>query len=255
MILQKDVFYEDKVLETESVIKKHFPAVKVVPDEDIMVGNVPKNYAGPFRGSLFLATRLGLAKRFDFCNAIKWAPPLREMMISKDFFFQDAYHLGESFDRLEQKKDGKLFIRPTKGNKVFSGNVFDKETFKNEFEFFTKNKNESPYTLCMVASPKHIEREWRVIYAGGKYCGASQYMVRGEIDVKADVPPKVIKFAEEITKKDYFQNIFDFVIDIGETDDTKENPQLGLIEINGLETASFYAADLDQIYSTWASSL
>ena len=248
MILQKDVFFEDESEDTHSIIGKYFPDTVVISDENVMLGNVPKGYSGPFRGSLFLATRLG--RRFDFCDAIEWAPSLREHMISRDFFFQDASQIVKSFDKMPVLHNGRCFIRPTRGNKVFSGNVYGKETFSREVDFFSKSKNESPYILCMLASPQIIKKEWRILFVGGEYCGSSQYMANGEREIDAFVPEEVISFSQIVSKNDYFQNIFDFVIDIGESSDS-----LGLVEINSFETASFYGANLDTVYSKWAKSL
>lgn len=71
----------------------------------------------------------------------------------------------------------------------------------------------------------------------------------GEKELSPEIPPEVIEFAQELAQNPYFQNIFEFTLDVGQT------PKgLRLIEVNGFETASFYAANLHKVYQAWAES-
>lgn len=243
LLLQKDIFSEDEVTDTESTLRKYFD-VTVVKDEDVILGNGNwKEHQGTFRGSLTMAHRLG--RRFTYADALMWAPAFREHIVSDDYYFLDAVSIKER--GLGTPK----FIRPTSGSKAFSGNVYSQQKFEEEFKFMTQNKNIDPFITCLIANPTPIKREWRVVFVNQLMSSGSQYMVDSNLNLKAELPEEVGSYAEKLvaSSNGYFQNIFDFVIDVGEV-----NSGLKMIEINAFETASFYAADLDKIYSDWAKS-
>lgn len=246
LILQKDVFTEDENHETETIIRKYFPKIEIISDKDIMLGlnkYCHPSFCGPFRGSLALASLLG--RKFQYTNALRWAPAFQKEIVSKDFAFLDATSIYKR-DLLATP----LFVRPVDGFKAFGGNVFTKETFKNEFMFMTVNKNIDPYITCLYASPVPLKREWRLIFINNHYSSGSQYMEEGQLSLKTEIPSEVVEFTKKIAKTYYFQNIFEFVIDVAETPDG-----IRLLEINAFETASFYKADLEKVYSDWANAL
>jgi hypothetical protein len=238
-ILEEGLFHEDHESDTQSLIKKYFSDVSIINKDTIHLRNLPSDYTGLFRGSLALATKLNRIK--NFTNALEWAPILREFLASEYFLFLDAKGI------LQHNLNWPLFIRPTAGNKSFSGNVYTREKFKIEYDYLTVNKNYSPSTLCMFASPVEIFTEWRCIFINNEYCSGSQYMQNGELSVNSNVPEYVIEFANKIISHEFFLNLFEFVLDIGLTNDG-----LKVIEVNGFETSSFYGADLDKIYQTWS---
>jgi len=245
LLLQRDVFTEDEASDTESVIRRHFD-VRVVDDTAVYFGEgLPANYSGVFRGSLALASRLG--RSFTWADALRWAPAFRGSLVGKPFFFSDADGLLAD---VALPFPWPLFIRPTSGAKTFSGGVFTKEEFVDEMNFLVKSKNGDPFSICMFAKPVPIRREWRTIFVNNKYSSGSQYMLDGEKTLSACVPNEVVAFAGAIAESSYFQNIFDFTLDVAEVPGG-----LGMLEVNGFETASFYAADLEKVYSDWSKSL
>ena len=247
LLLQKDTFTEDEAADTEVVIRRYFD-VTIASDESVCLGRgLPHDYSGVFRGSLALAARLG--KRFPWADALAWAPAFRQKLLSKNFFFLDADGILHASD-FDFPCSWPLFIRPTSGTKTFSGGVFTKEQFEVEMRFLVNTRNGNPFTTCLVASPRAIKREWRTIFVNNQYSSGSQYMLSGEKVLSPYVPTAVVEFAAACANADYFQNIFDFTLDVAESDDG-----LCLLEVNGFETASFYAADLDKVYSDWAAAL
>lgn len=246
LAIQSGVFYEDQTQDTGSIIRQYFPEAVSVTDAEVVLGSswaTTPLFGGPFRGSLTLASRLH--RRFPYANAQNWAPTFRKEIVSKDYIILDAASILER-GYLDQPK----FIKPCMGTKVFSGNVFSRNSFETEFQFMTVNRNISPTTLCLVASPIVLGREWRLIFVNNRFSSSSQYMDEGHLHVTNATPPAVIQFGERISTTPYFTNIFDFVLDIAETPDG-----LGLVEINAFETSSFYAADLDKVYKDWATEL
>jgi len=240
MILQKGVFSEDKFQDTEKIIRTYFSDVQIVSDIQITLNELPPfNCHTPFRGAMTLAARMN--RSYTFADATKWAPAFRKEILSSDYKFLDAANINDNFPV------GPNFVRPTAGNKSFSGNIYTAYTFHNEYQFLTINKNEDPFTLCMISTKKIIHKEWRTIFIDGEYCSGSQYMQDGNLNVSSIVPTDVVAYAVKLSKDPYFQNIFEFVIDIAETYNGYK-----MLEVNGFETASFYDADLDKIYQTWS---
>lgn len=235
LLVQEDIFSEDEYFAPLPIIRKYFDVV-LLSDEDIQKNRVFDIYR--FRGSLTLARKKG--KTYPYANALQFMPHFREYLVNPETVFVDMRHIKEvgSFP---------LFIRPVSGFKEFSGNVFTKESFETEYNFVTKNKNISPDLICAVCDPVEIGREWRAIFVDGEYISGSQYMNKGELEIKKEIPDEVIEFAKKIAADDYFLNIFEYVIDVAEV-----GGELKLVEINAFETASFYGADLDALYKAWS---
>lgn len=241
MVVEPDLFWEDIAdpLATFLAVRKHFPRTEsVTSDKFYRVAG-----GGKFRGSLALAMLRG--EKFEYANAMKWLPYFRSEAVSKDGIFVDMA-FAESLMHFNPK-----FVRPASPMKEFSGDIFNRHKLRKEIAFLTQNKNLHPHEImCLVAAPVAIQTEWRCVFVNNKYVSGSQYMTNGQLDVNRIVPDTVREYAQFLAAKPYFINIFDFVLDIGKTQDG-----LRLVEINGFETASFYAADLDAIYSAWSETV
>lgn len=242
LIYQPDIFWEDRDGKARESASKYFK-LEGISAEDAMMP-----YKGNFdfslvRGSLDLARRSG--RKFDFARADKWLPPFRGDCINQDAYFTDLEHAGTII-----RKEGAKFLRSTSPFKELAGDVFDYDRFKTE-RAYQVSKNVKPSELIVVvAEPVHIVEEYRFIFVNNKLVGESQYMSSGELDVQPYVPNQAREVAERIGGHEYFCNIWDAVIDIGRVGD-----EYKLVEINGFETSSFYAADCDAIYRAWAESL
>ena len=244
LLFQPGVFHEDT--ETLDILNKYFD-VTLINKEEItsykgdMWGKAPFN----FRGSLSLAKRLG--RECKWANALNWAPKFRKSLLSSPYAFLDAAALLE-----EVTPDVEFFARPVSGDKIFSGNVYNKKSFSEELSFLYQNKNVFPEeVICMFSPPAEVRKEYRLIFVNNRYCSSSQYMDSGEIAIIAgEAPEDAIEFGKKIAAAEFFCNVFDFIIDVAETDEGFK-----LVEVNAFETSSFYSADLDKIYSEWSASL
>lgn len=244
ILFQHGLFYEDEHNDTLEIIKKYFD-VTLITDNDIVLNRTfsIQDYDA-FRGSIALATKYNQLK--PWCNALKWAPFFKNSLINPDYIFLDAKSIIQS-----EKLEWPLFIRPVAGDKIFSGNVYTKEKFQTEFNYFAINKNGDPNTICLVCSPVKVEREWRLIFVNKEYVSGSQYMVNSEFCVDPSVPDYIVDYANRhIATSDFFINKFEFIIDMAETENG-----IKLVELNQFETASFYAADLEKIYHTYSKVL
>lgn len=256
ILLQSDLFSEDETTDTKSIISKYFDVVDIGDDWPLRYNDIEIKYGKGFRYISPIRTSLGFARRwygeryFEYANALKWAPYFREHMVDPNFSFNSADWILNNAYWVSSWPRPYLFIRPVSPFKEFSGNVYSEQKFRNEYDFYTKNKNGDPHLICMYSEAESIDTEWRCIFMGGRYISGSQYMSNGELNIKSEVPEDVITFAKELAVKTYFYNNFQFVLDIGVVDG-----RLSLIEVNAFETASFYGADLDKIYETWSKSI
>ena len=237
LLLQTGIFTEDEHFGPLPIISKYFEPTFINTVEDARFWK--DSYTGGFRGSLSLARILG--HKYEYANALNFMPEFRKKLINPEVLFTDFADLFN--------KQFPLFVRPVSPFKEFSGNVYTKEKLQEEFDFLVQNKNVSPNIICSFCNPKILGREWRTIFINNKYVSGSQYMDEGELNIQKEIPENVVEFAKEIAASDYFLNKFEFIIDVGEVEG-----RLALVEINGFETASFYGADLDLVYKTWAAS-
>lgn len=202
-----------------------------------------QNTGNPFvmRGSVATATRLGYnLSRFD-CS--RWVPYFWKQMISQDFCFNTPERILE-FDTFWP-----LFIRPDSCKKLFAGQVFSKDKWREEFNYLKQKNGEK--ILAFAAKPEWIGREWRCLFVGQEIVGVSDYMYEGEILNEAgqrNITEELKTFAKTIRANSYFSPEDNLTIDIGQRSDGS----YGLVEINFLETSGFYAADADKIYKSLA---
>lgn len=242
MLVQKDIFWEDRAIESMEIIKKYFPQAKAISEEDLFL-KIDKLEPQPFRGSLAMAKKMGL--KFDHCNAMRFIPALAIHSLNAHAKFLPLSFIPPYF---KYETEHEMFIRPCSPFKEFAGNVYTKKSFSAEMEV-ARQRGINPHIMCVMSHPYTIDTEWRCIFVDRQLIDCSQYMVNGELNVKQGAPEDVIEKAELIAKDSHFDNIFDFVIDIG-----LANKKLWLIEVNAFQTASFYAADRDAIYAALAAS-
>lgn len=198
-----------------------------------------------FRGAVATATRLGHnLSRFDTRN---WIPHLWRHMISKTFFWDVPERIEEILDMCWPR-----FIRPDSCKKLFAGQVYSYDKWREEFNYLKQKNGEK--ILAFIASPEWIGREWRCLFVGQELVGVSDYMYEGEILDEAgqrNVTEELKNYAKTIRANDYFSPEDNVTIDIGQRSDGS----YGLVEINFLETSGFYNVDKDLVYAKLAKQL
>jgi len=196
------------------------------------------------RGAVSTASRLGHdLSRFDCRN---WVPYFWKQMISEIFWWTIPEELYEN------NYNWPLFIRPDSCKKLFAGQVYSKEKWREEFNYLKQRNSEK--ILAFVAKPEWIGREWRCLFVGRELVGVSDYMYEGEILDEAgqrNITEELKNYAQTIRVSDYFSPEDNLTIDIGQRSDGS----YGLVEINFLETAGWYAVDKDKVYAKLAEQL
>lgn len=238
LIWQPDIFPDEE----RKIAEKYFSVI----DFDILKAQNYTSYSSPIvmRGAVATATRLGHnLSRFDCRN---WVPHLWKQMISEIFWWT----IPEELD--ENNYNWPLFIRPDSCKKLFAGQVYSKDKWREEFNYLKQRNSEK--ILAFVAKPEWIGREWRCLFVGEELVGISDYMYELEILDEAgqrNITEELKNYAQTIRANDYFSPEDNITIDIGQRSDGS----YGLVEINFLETSGWYSVDKDLVYAKLAKQL
>jgi hypothetical protein len=135
-------------------------------------------------------------------------------------------------------KDDAVFARPSGCHKVFTG----RRLARDDFAAALGPTRYDPATLVVVAAPRAIGREWRVIVAGDRVIAASQYAVEGGKRVESGCPAEVRAFAEAMLAEVCWRPDPLFMMDIAESEG-----RLWLVELNGFSCSWLYACDLGAV--------
>jgi hypothetical protein len=145
--------------------------------------------------------------------------------------------------------DRLFFVRPDKDLKEFQGGVWsfgDLQRWKTGLLKADLQEEQLAHIPILVGEPWGIAREWRLFMQDCRVCQASQYRVRHKLNVSSEVPVDVLVFAEKMARLFSPHDIF--VMDVCESADT-----LYVLEVGCVNSAGFYACDIDQIVS-WICS-
>lgn len=156
--------------------------------------------------------------------------------------------------------DEQMFIRPILDSKSFAGAVFTKEEFyewKRKVCVLEEQDGSSldKDTVIQLCRPKKIFAEYRFWIVNQRIVTASLYKRGNRVLYSSDVDHHVHNFVHEVLKtKDQVTNISlsmaldgwmphkAFVIDVCETDEGMK-----VVEINTLNSAGFYAANMTDL--------
>jgi hypothetical protein len=144
--------------------------------------------------------------------------------------------LYEAFGR-----DDEVFARPTGCGKVFTGRCI----FRDDFASALGPTRYDPTTLVVVAAPREIGREWRLVFAGDRVVAGSQYAVEGSKCVEPGCPDAVCAFAEAMLAEARWRPDPIFMMDVAESDG-----RLWLVELNGFSCSWLYGCDLAAVVTT-----
>ena len=130
-----------------------------------------------------------------------------------------------------------IFIRPNRGDKIFTGTVVKKENWEKDIDLLGFYDVE-PYDLCVVSEPRNIEREWRLVVADSKIITGSEYSP----EQKEEIPQKVIDLGNEICAIDYKPDSV-WTMDICKLKDG----DFKLLEIGSFSCSGLYRCDVEII--------
>lgn len=137
-------------------------------------------------------------------------------------------------------KHEEVFARPTSCHKLFVG----RRVTRNAFLSALAPTRYDPATQVVIAAPKQIAREWRVVVADDRVIAGSQYAVHGERAIDPDFPAEVMCFAETILSEVRWRPDPIFMLDLCES-----AGRLWLVELNSFSGSWLYRCNLSAVVS------
>ncbi|WP_299883247.1 ATP-grasp domain-containing protein [uncultured Lacinutrix sp.] len=139
-------------------------------------------------------------------------------------------------DKINWKANSKLFIKPYRDAKVFTGKVFNQSSWSDyvyEALESQASENLNKNTLIQISKPQEILKEARLWIVGKQIVDAGYYKFNENVLFELNVAPEGIAFAKEMIA---VFNIADaFVMDIGLT-----NNGWKIVEVNCINSSGFY---------------
>jgi hypothetical protein len=136
-----------------------------------------------------------------------------------------------------------VFIRPSSGFKTFTGQVFDLETFDNDWQWIIDFTD--PQDLVVISTPKNIEAEWRFVVANKTVVTGSLYRNNGMREYTLEnLDTQASQLATKIAEA--YQPDPVYVVDICRAKDGN----VYLLEIGSFSCAGLYGCDMEKIVST-----
>ena len=154
--------------------------------------------------------------------------PFGELLRQKEFLFE---HL--SCDRA-------IFLRPSRGDKIFTGQIVYKEKYEDTIDRFGFGQID-PEEVVVVAEPRNIAAEWRFIVVDGKIITGSQYKENDRVAIAAGYPVEAFDLASRIVCE--YNHDQAFVVDICLT----KSGIYALMEVGCFSCAGLYQCDRDVI--------
>lgn len=146
-----------------------------------------------------------------------------EAVRQRDLLF-DTYGRGE-----------KVFARPAGCHKVFTGRCIARDDFASALGPARYDLE----TQVVVAAPRPVRREWRLVVAGDRVVAGSQYAAERTKNVRPGCPAEVQSFAEAMLAEVRWRPDPVFMLDLCESEG-----RLRLVELSGFSCSWLYACDL-----------
>jgi hypothetical protein len=150
--------------------------------------------------------------------------PFGELIRRKEYIFE---HLSDN---------RAVFVRPDRGDKVFTGKVVYKEHWEKDIDYFNFNQLDKK-ELVIVAEPRNIVFEWRFVIVEGKVINGSQYRENEIVGNDSSYPHEAAKLAEEVAS--IYNPEPAFVVDVCLT----KSGEYCVMEIGCFSCAGLYSCD------------
>jgi hypothetical protein len=135
-------------------------------------------------------------------------------------------------------EDDEVFVRPTSCRKMFVGRRVSREAFAS----IVSPTRYDPATAVVIARPRRIGREWRLIVISDEVVTGSQYAVNGERATASELPAEVVTFSERMLSEVRWRPDPIFMLDVCEADG-----RLWHVELNSFSGSWLYRCDLPAV--------
>jgi hypothetical protein len=198
-----------------------------------------------FHGSLQFCKLIKMKTNWigAFCNlpqfeCLYYYPRFGKHLLNSNYVMLPFGELKRRKDWLLEKvgTNNKAFIRPSSGYKTFTGKVVSGHNWDRDVDMFGFRIN--PEELVVVAKPKEILKEWRVVVVDHKVIAATQYKEGEETVRNGTVDQSILDYAQEIVNDVDYEPDPAWTLDICETHD-----KLAVLEVGSFSCAGLYACD------------
>lgn len=225
-------------------VVKYLPALPA-PKDIAGSESVPMDACVVFRGTLTLMRHIQATRR--------WRPggwcPFPSLACSAYYAYYGPFLLNRDYTVLpvaeavrladslfaRHGSGGLVFVRPDSVEKSFTGTLADRFSFTRTISATALD----PTALILVARPRRLSREWRLVIAGDKAIAGSQYRTDGGVEVTAGCPDEVVAFAATVLETVDWRPAPLFIMDVCDSEDG-----LRLLELNSFGCSGHYLADL-----------
>ena len=153
-------------------------------------------------------------------------------------------NLSKELLRSLQSYDRKIFIKPDKGHKSFTGFSVFTERFHEEIQEHTGYLNLDPHVMCFLARHQQLkEIEWRFWIVNKQVVAWAPYSWEGDIPWTL-APERMFSLAREVAMNSWEPDLA-YVVDIVET----ETGSVLVNEINAASTSGVYSAPIEDLLS------
>ncbi|HEY8505627.1 MAG TPA: ATP-grasp domain-containing protein [Gemmataceae bacterium] len=135
-------------------------------------------------------------------------------------------------------RGGEVFVRPAGCEKLFVGRRIGRDAFAAALA----PARYDPETRVVVAAPREVAREWRLVVVGDRVVAGSRYAEGGVRSVAPGCPGEVRRFAEAVLAEAGWRPDPAFMLDVCESEG-----RLWLVELNAFSTSWLYACDLPAV--------
>lgn len=229
--------YEYHVLDCPAVDK----ALEMFPGEENVI------FCGGLRSAKLLRRRAkwipGIYYNISAYDCVNYYAHLGKYLFNGNYIilpFGDLYRQKEFlYEHLGQERS--IFLRPNRGDKLFTGKLVYKEYFDKDIESLGFGQIEAP-ELIVAAEPRNVKAEWRFVVANKQVIAGSQYKKNDRIDIDPSFPQGAFDLASEIAVN-YESGDDVWVVDICET----IGEEYKLMEVGCFSCAGLYQCDRDRI--------
>jgi hypothetical protein len=134
--------------------------------------------------------------------------------------------------------NGRLFARPSSCEKLFPGRTYTRA----EFPSALASVRYRPDELVVLAQPRAVDREWRLVIAGNELVTGCQYAERGEPMISPTCPREVREWAARFLAETCWRPDDLFLMDVAES-----GGEIRVVELNPFSSSGLYACDLSLV--------
>jgi hypothetical protein len=250
--------YGDEALPLLAEIRRQGMAAEIIPHQALRKGSAPVVGAETLSSE---ACVIGYGT-YPFAQQIllhhPWLPGASYSAANLDcstyFAYFGRYLLNQNYiimpgvEAIRQRdwlyevfgQESRVFARPTSCQKVFVGRCIDQQDFASALA----PTRYDPATLVVIAAPRKIAREWRLIVVGDEVVASSQYAIDGQRAIADECPIEVRQFADSMLRHVRWRPDPIFMLDVCEAADA-----FWLVELNSFSGSWLYRCDLPSVVS------